>query len=169
MSSETIHELTTLSEPAIQQMERFKACEKEMKTKAFSKEGLSAGHRLDPREQLKQETVTFISAHVDELSRQVESTEAEIEQLQGGAKKSKKGGAGNAERVSILEEQNDRRNWHISRLELINRLMENGNLDPDRVQGLKEDISYYVESNTVSLSSCLFIKGSLPLTCRLFT
>ncbi|KAK9895749.1 hypothetical protein P389DRAFT_195881 [Cystobasidium minutum MCA 4210] len=130
------------------QMERFKACEKEMKTKAFSKEGLSAGHRLDPREQLKQETVAFISNHVDELSRQVESTEAEIEQLQGGAKKGKKGAAGNAERVSILEEQNDRRNWHISRLELINRLMENGNLDPDRVQGLKEDISYYVESNT---------------------
>lgn len=131
-------------------MERFKACEKEMKTKAFSKEGLSAGHRLDPREQLKQETVNFISAQVDELSRQVESTEAEIEQLQGGAKKSKKGGSSNADRVVVLEEQNERRNWHVSRLELINRLMENGNLDPDRVQGLKEDISYYVESNTVS-------------------
>jgi CCR4-NOT transcription complex subunit 3 len=144
-------------------MERFKACEKEMKTKAFSKEGLSAGHRLDPREALKQETVTFISAQVDELSRQVESTEAEIEQLQGGARKGKKGAAGNAERVSELEEQNDRRNWHISRLELINRLMENGNLDPDRVQGLKEDISYYVESNTVSTQSagiCLITQRS---------
>lgn len=133
-------------------MERFKACEKEMKTKAFSKEGLSAGHRLDPKEQQKMETTSFISGQVDELSRQVEATEAEIEQLQGGTKKSKKGAASNADRVATLEGQNDRRNWHVSRLELINRLIENGNLDPERVQGLKEDITYFVDSNTVSHS-----------------
>jgi len=31
-------------------METFKAVEKEMKTKAFSKEGLSAAAKLDPKE-----------------------------------------------------------------------------------------------------------------------
>ena len=30
-------------------MERFKACEKEMKTKAFSKEGLLASSKMDPK------------------------------------------------------------------------------------------------------------------------
>ena len=132
----------------IQQMERFKACEKEMKTKAFSKEGLSANAKLDPKELLKIETANFVSLMVDELARQVEMTEAEVELLQGGAKKTKKGGTG-TDKAGQLEDLNDRRKWHISRLELILRLMENGNMDPDRIVGLKEDISYFVESNTV--------------------
>ncbi len=34
-------------------MERFKVCEKETKTKAFSKEGLSLQSRQDPREKAK--------------------------------------------------------------------------------------------------------------------
>ena len=127
-------------------MERFKACEKEMKTKAFSKEGLSAASKLDPKEQLKIDTGNWVSNQVDELSRQIESTEAEVELLQGGLKKGKKGGAN--DRVADLETQNERRKWHVSRLELINRLMENGNLEPDRVVALKEDISYFIESNT---------------------
>lgn len=129
-------------------MERFKACEKEMKTKAFSKEGLNAGTKLDPKEALKVETSSFISNMVDELSRQLEVTEAEVEQLQGGAKKSKKDAKANGDRVAQLEDMNERRKWHVSKLELILRLLENGNLDPDRVQTLKEDISYFVESNT---------------------
>jgi len=32
-------------------MERFKACEKEMKTKAYSKEGL-ASNKMDPKEKV---------------------------------------------------------------------------------------------------------------------
>ena len=134
----------------IQQMERFKACEKEMKTKAFSKEGLSANAKLDPKELLKIETANFVSLMVDELARQVEMTEAEVELLQGGAKKTKKGGTG-TDKAGQLEDLNDRRKWHINRLELILRLMENGNMDADRIVGLKEDISYFVESNTVGI------------------
>ena len=129
-------------------MERFKACEKEMKTKAFSKEGLNAGAKLDPKEILKMETSSFVSNMVDELGRQIEITEAEVEQLQGGAKKSKKDAKANGDRMSQLEELNDRRNWHVSRLELILRLLENGNLDPEKIQTIKEDINYFVENNT---------------------
>ena len=42
-------------------MERFKACEKEMKTKAFSKEGLIAAARLDPEEQEKVDMSQWLS------------------------------------------------------------------------------------------------------------
>lgn len=42
-------------------MERFKACEKEMKTKAFSKEGLSAQQKLDPKEVAKMEMSHWVS------------------------------------------------------------------------------------------------------------
>ena len=38
-------------------MEQFKICEKDTKTKAFSKEGLAAANKLDPRELEKEEKV----------------------------------------------------------------------------------------------------------------
>lgn len=126
-------------------MERFKASEKELKTKAFSKEGLIAASKLDPAEKAKLELSQWISGMVDELGRQVETTEAEIEQLAGGAKK-KKGGTSN-ERASQLDQLNDRRKWHSSRLEILLRMLENGTLETDRVSDIKEDISYFVESN----------------------
>jgi CCR4-NOT transcription complex subunit 3 len=135
------------AQSVFQQMERFKACEKEMKTKAFSKEGLNAQAKLDPREQLKVETSGWVSGVVDELGRQMEHAEAEIESLRGGGKR-KKDQRSN-ERVLELESLNDRRKWHVSRLEIILRLLENGNLDPDRVTSLRDDINYFVETNTV--------------------
>lgn len=130
-------------------MERFKACEKEMKTKAFSKEGLIAAARLDPAEKAKVDMANWISSQVDELSRQVEASEAEIETMQvAGGKKKKAGGAGaSAERAAVLEELNERRSWHIGRLEILHRMLENGSLEPEKVGEIKEDISYFVESN----------------------
>ena len=129
-------------------MEKFKACEKEMKTKAFSKEGLIQSAKLDPKQQEKLETTHWLQQQVEELQIQVETAEAEIETLQGGAKKKNRGGA-TAERLETLERLNERRKWHIGRLELILRLLDNGSLATDRVNALKEDVSYFVESNTV--------------------
>lgn len=127
------------------QMERFKAIEKEMKTKAFSKEGLIAAAKMNPKDREKAEISDWLSTQVDELSRQVESAEAEIETISGSGKKKK--GSAKDERASQLENANDRRNWHISRLEILLRMLENGNLETDRVTDIKEDISYFVESN----------------------
>ncbi|KAI5480621.1 hypothetical protein MNV49_000317 [Pseudohyphozyma bogoriensis] len=127
------------------QMERFKACEKEMKTKAFSKEGLSAATKLDPKEQQKLELCNWITTMVDELSRQVEQAEAEVETLQLNKKKKD---TERTQRLEDLETLNDRRTWHIGRLELILRLLENGNLQTESVSDVKDDIAYFVESNT---------------------
>ncbi|POY75113.1 hypothetical protein BMF94_1743 [Rhodotorula taiwanensis] len=128
------------------QMERFKACEKEMKTKAFSKEGLNAAAKLDPKEQQKLEMCQWIQTMVEELSRQVEQAEAEVEQIQSVRQKKKD--AEREQRLEELEHLNERRAWHINRLELILRLLENGNLQTDAVTNVKEDIAYFVESNT---------------------
>ncbi|PAV21145.1 CCR4-NOT transcription complex [Pyrrhoderma noxium] len=128
------------------QMERFKACEKEMKTKAFSKEGLIQASKLDPKAQEKLETTQWLQSKVEELLLQVEQAEAEIETLQGGAKK-KKSGQTNS-RLEDLERLNERRKWHISRLEIVLRLLDNGSLPVERVLSLKDDVSYFVESNT---------------------
>ncbi|KAE8232600.1 hypothetical protein CF326_g2370 [Tilletia indica] len=127
------------------QMERFKACEKEMKTKAFSKEGLSAAMRLDPAEKAKNDIAQWLSTQVDELAHQIEASEAELETIAAGGKKKRHGSKD--ERASELEHLNERRQWHISRLELLLRLLENGNLDIEQVNDVKDDIVYFVESN----------------------
>ena len=131
-------------------MEKFKACEKEMKTKAFSKEGLTAAAKLDPKAQEKIEVTGWIQAQVEELQIQIEQSEAEIETLQGGGKKKGKSGGAATERLEELERLNERRKWHVNRLELIMRLLDNGSLPVDKVRDLQEDVTYFVESNTAS-------------------
>ncbi len=138
-----LHEQRKLIE---NQMERFKACEKEMKTKAYSKEGLSAATKLDPKEKEKLELVQFLSTMVEELERQIEQAEAEAELLQAGMKKGKKDTL-KADRLADVDHQLDRHKWHQGRLELIMRSLENGNLETDIVSNIQEDIKYYVESN----------------------
>lgn len=132
-------------------MERFKACEKEMKTKAFSKEGLTQSAKLDPKAQEKMEVTAWLQQTVEDLTLQVEQAEAEIESLQGGTKKRGKGQSAASSRLEELEHLNERRKWHINRLELILRLLDNGSLPAERVLTLKEDVIYFVENNTVRL------------------
>ncbi|KAK2466413.1 hypothetical protein APHAL10511_002055 [Amanita phalloides] len=129
------------------QMERFKACEKEMKTKAFSKEGLIQAAKLDPKEQEKEDAMQWLQTQVEELQMQVEQTEAEIEALQGSGKK-RKSGSTTAGRLEELENLNERRKWHVGRLEIVLRLLNNGSLSTEKVVALKDDVQYFVESNS---------------------
>jgi len=127
-------------------MEMFKAVEKEMKTKAFSKEGLSAATKLDPKEREKMEVCSFLSDTVDELGRQIESHEAEADTLRAGLKK-KKGDSGRADRLAELERTVERHKWHTSKLEILLRLLENGSVDTEQVKDIEDGIKYYVEQN----------------------
>ncbi|KAL4895542.1 Not1 N-terminal domain, CCR4-Not complex component-domain-containing protein [Aspergillus ambiguus] len=125
-------------------MEQFKAVEKEMKTKAYSKEGLSAASRLDPREKEKVETCDFLSNMVDELQQKIEAMEAEEETLHMQVKKGKKDVA-KTNRLADLGRLTERHKWHVGRLELLLRALQNGNVDTSQVLDLKESIKYYVE------------------------
>jgi CCR4-NOT transcription complex subunit 3 len=127
-------------------MEKFKAVEKEMKTKAFSKEGLSAAAKLDPKEKEKLEACQFLSNMVEELERQVETLEAEEEALQATVKKGKKD-TGKADRLAEIGRLTERHKWHQGKLELLLRSLENGNVDTEQVHELQENIKYYVEEN----------------------
>ncbi|KAG9015953.1 general negative regulator of transcription subunit 5 [Tulasnella sp. 427] len=128
------------------QMEKFKACEKEMKTKAFSKEGLIAAQKLDPKEREKTEVSEWISNMLSELQRQIEQTEAEIASTQVTTRK-KKGASANG-KADELTQLNNRRSWHVGRLEIILRLISNGSITPESVVAIKDDVQYFVESNT---------------------
>ena len=138
-------------------MEKFKACEREIKTKAFSKEGLWQATKLDPKEQEKEEIMSWLQQKIEELQMQIEQAEAEIESILAG-KNQAKSGTGSA-RPKELETLNKRRKWHIKRLEIVLRLLNNGTLDTERAIELKEDVAYTVECNTV----CFFLQ---VLTCK---
>jgi CCR4-NOT transcription complex subunit 3 len=124
-------------------MERFKAVEKAMKTKAYSKEGLSASTKLDPKEQAKGEASDFLNDMVAELEMQIEALEAEGEALQATMKKGK-GHSAKAERMAAIERVIERHKWHQGKLELIRRSLDNGGVEPDQVTDLEESIRYYV-------------------------
>lgn len=127
-------------------MERFKAVEKDMKTKAFSKVGLGAASKLDPKEKEREEVITFLADMVGELDRQIEASEAEVESLQASTKKSKKD-SGKAERVGELEERMEQHKWHQGKLEALRRSLENEVVEIDAVKEVQEGIKYYVENN----------------------
>jgi CCR4-NOT transcription complex subunit 3 len=126
-------------------MEKFKTVEKAMKTKAFSKEGLSAATKLDPKERAKMEACDFLSNMVDELERQIETLEAEGEGLQVTMKKGKNQSA-KADRMAEIERLTERHKWHQGKMELIKRSLENGGVETEQVNELEEDIKYYVTS-----------------------
>src|ERR1035438_5015874 len=121
-------------------MEKFKAVEKAMKTKAYSKEGLSAAAKLDPKERAKLEACDFLNTMVDELERQIETLEAEGEQIQATMKKGKNQST-KADRMSEIERITERHKWHQGKLELIKRSLENGNIETEQVNDLEESIS----------------------------
>ncbi|KAG4440511.1 hypothetical protein IFR05_003981 [Cadophora sp. M221] len=127
-------------------MENFKAVEKAMKTKAYSKEGLSAAAKLDPKELAKSEACDFLSASVDELERQIETLEAEAESIQATLKKGK-GQSSKAERIAEIETITERHKWHQGKLELIKRSLENGGVTTKQVNDVEDMIKYYLTDN----------------------
>lgn len=124
-------------------MEKFKAVEKAMKTKAYSKEGLSATTKLDPKEIAKIECCDFLSTQVDTLEQQIQALEAEGEGIQATLKKGKTNSS-KADRMAEIERITERHKWHQGKLELIKRSLENGGVEIEQINDIKEDISYYV-------------------------
>ena len=127
-------------------MEKFKAVEKEMKTKAYSKEGLLASTKMDPKEKERAQVREFLTNAVSELELQIETCEAEAEGLQVTLKKGRKDSS-KADRVAEVERIVERHKWHIAKLELILRLLENGQLEVETVAKIQDDIRYYIDSN----------------------
>lgn len=125
-------------------MESFKAVEKEMKTKAFSKEGLSQNIKQDPKEKEREELCDFLTEQVEEINRFLtEELEAEANSLQVGLKKKQKDNS-KAERLAEIDTVSERFRWHESRLQLLLRSLQNGNVDNQAVLDIKSDIEEVV-------------------------
>ena len=122
-------------------MEQFKVCEKDTKTKAYSKEGLARADKLDPREAEKEERRVWINEALEKLGDLINSLEADIEKLSSG-KSNKK----SRESIALIDNRIRKNQWHVQRMELILRKMDIDQLDPTDVDTVREDLEYYVES-----------------------
>ncbi|RKO91272.1 CCR4-Not complex component, Not N-terminal domain-containing protein, partial [Blyttiomyces helicus] len=129
-----------------QQMERFKAAEKELKTKAFSKEGLNLPHKIDPLEAEKDAFVHWVNKVKDELIIQMDAFETEQEQL-AVRRKGKSVDPSKAVRLGELEKSLERHKWHLTQLEIVLRMFENGKLTLDTVNPIKDDVQNYIDTN----------------------
>lgn len=127
------------------EMERFKVVEREVKTKAFSREGLNQ-LKDDPHAKEKRECTEWLQMQIEELEGQIENLEQESDSLQGSAKKSKKD-SGRSERIAEIDHSLERHKWHIEQMDRMVRMIENDTLAPESVMEIQDDIQYYVESN----------------------
>jgi CCR4-NOT transcription complex subunit 3 len=144
-------------------MERFKVCERESKTKTFSKEGLSLqATKVDPAQARRNDARDWITATVSTLEEECEAFEAEVESLGGGSGvggggDSKGGGGGGGgrrgkakaipPRVTHLEASADRHRAHVARLEQLLRLLDNEAIEVEDVEGVRELVDDYLARN----------------------
>ena len=140
------------------QMERFKVCERESKTKTFSKEGLSLqATKVDPAQARRNDARDWITATVSTLEEECEAFEAEVESLGGG---SGGGGGGDSKgggrrgkakaippRVTHLEASAERHRAHVARLEQLLRLLDNEAVEVADVEGVRELVDDYLARN----------------------
>lgn len=120
-------------------MEQFKVCEKDTKTKAFSKEGLAREARLDPKEAEKDEKITWLNANMDKLNDLIDSLEADLEKLSKGKNKNK-------EQSDNLSKRIKKYKWHVLRLDQLIKLIDNDDLDPSKIDSIKDDVEYFIEN-----------------------
>lgn len=122
-----------------QQMEAFKAYEREAKTKAFSKEGLARQREKEMKgEDGGRDITEWLQDRIEELKRQIEVLEGEIE---SEASKKKKGS------TEASETRLERHKFHLDGLEKLLRMWENEAIERDQIENVKDDIDYYVDNN----------------------
>ncbi|VDO39062.1 unnamed protein product [Haemonchus placei] len=136
-----------------QRMEQFKDIERENKTKPHSKQGLSAEEKLDPREKEKVDTIEWLQSQIRELSDEADRTESQIESLStldAGKRRGKKEDGKKGEKEKRMEELKrhlDRMKFHIGKLEVCMRMVNNESLESKRVmEVLKDPLEMYIEA-----------------------
>lgn len=122
-------------------MQRFKEFERELKTKAFSTCALSRADELELEEAEKITYQEWLQSSIQSLQDQLDQFEADLELL--GNKKS----LSNDEKSKLtnLKSSQERHRWHIKKLELILRGLDNDALDMSDLALVRESVDRYVD------------------------
>ena len=123
------------------EMERFKAFERESKTKPFSLVGLAMTDRMDANESKRQEKREQLEEIVDRMNVQAEEFRAEWEALSTKKKRSRD----ESDRFDQLKRYIDWLAFHIRSLEQVLRRLDNGMIDPDELDSLIDSLNIFME------------------------
>lgn len=123
-------------------MEQFKICEKDTKTKAYSKEGLARDSKMDPKEQEKEEKRDWINQCLESLTELIDTIELEVDKLSTGKNAKNK----NKKDIEMADNRIKKNKWHCARLEQILRLLDADDLDLALLDDIKDGVDYYIES-----------------------
>jgi CCR4-NOT transcriptional regulation complex NOT5 subunit len=123
-------------------MEDFKVCEKDTKTKTYSKEGLAREDRLDPAEEAKINTTTWLGDYIERLQNEVEEKDFEIEKLSATGK----GRKSHKRDIELLIQHITNHKFHIAKLEGLIRLVNNERIEASAVDGIRDDLDYYMDT-----------------------
>ena len=130
-------------------MERFKVCEKETKTKAYSKEALAAPDKKDPEiSQDKLECKEWIDDFAQQIKDLLAEREAEFQKFNlGGGGKGKKGKKSDKEQFSSLSQVMEKYNWHLSQLSRAWKLLAEDKVSLDSINLIKDDLEYWIDNH----------------------
>lgn len=121
--------------------------ERETKTKAYSKEGLSGGvQKIDPIQKEKDDANQWLANCIDSLNLQLDQFESELESISVSNKKAKNVPAKDASRVEELRVHLEKHRYHINKLETLMRMLDNGTIETDKIRSVQDDVNYYIES-----------------------
>merc|ERR1711879_797396 len=124
-------------------MQRFKEFERDLKTKAFSTCALAKADELELEEAEKMKYQDWLASTIQTLNDQLDAFEADLELL--GNKNSLSND--DKSRSSQLKTFQERHRWHIKKLELILRAVDNDSIDMSDLAVIRESIELYVDNH----------------------
>ncbi|KRZ31487.1 CCR4-NOT transcription complex subunit 3 [Trichinella pseudospiralis] len=145
-----------------QKMEQFKIVERETKTKAYSKQGLGAEQKIDPKEKEKEEIIGWLQDSIGTLNQQSDVFEGEMEQINAMFGKKRKPDRDKQDRLDDLLRHIERHKFHVTKLESMMRLLVNNTIDT-QLPDFDENEFIYDDLNLGNVESMLAQQlGSVP-------
>ncbi|ORC89631.1 CCR4-NOT transcription complex subunit 3 [Trypanosoma theileri] len=126
-----------------ERMELFKTCERETKTKAFSKEGLAAG---SPNETLQAQRETSLKSTMEDMRKQIDILEYDLER---DARGHNSGRTTKGTPSAVLARMRKLK-FHLDKLELVLKAVTNGSADLDRVRDIEGTMQRLLQNETNS-------------------
>jgi len=124
-------------------MQRFKDFERDLKTKAFSICALARADELELEEAEKMKYQDWLTQTIQSLNDQLDQFEADLELLNN----KKHLGADDKSRLAQLKLLQERHRWHIKKLELVLRAVDNDAIDMSDLAVVRESIELYVDNH----------------------
>ena len=134
-----------------ERMESFKRCEKDSKTKAYSKAALkrAASEQMQSKSpeltSQQSEAKDWFDEQIETLEEENVELEADLDKFQNsGRGKGKRNKMKNVEEMNKINDRLERNKWHLSKLRTCMERVVDGNVDAMLYKDIRDDVEYYI-------------------------